>query len=801
MRTQRLIAALLIAIIIILLAVLGCNDHSNDDDGNHDDQNDGDDDDATADDDDDDSDVERLYAGTGRGRLQVPIGISMSGNGLREGPRTHYSGIMGGSEGYYDRPSVKALSLKKGDRWLVFATAAICFPTESMRTQVVGMVFDRTGVDLDRGLIITGNHTHSGPGRYFGIPDILGMTGLDIYHQEIADRIAESYADVIVESIESIAPARIGFGYLEGLDPEEHFTSDRSCQNGPGSFKEDRLWVGRVETDTGSLLSILVSMAMHGVIYKNTFMTGDAPAGVERAIEALFNHPVTTLYIQGSAGDVTPRPESPVGHESNQIVEWTGYQIARFVKGVLDTIETDDQPELEVITRRLNYNRNIIGYPSGEFGHWGPEGFAEYGVGAMLCGQIPMDFMGSIVDCDNPDTSLKDGYLGCPVDLGWVQFEPYLKYFQQSPITVVRIGDHFFFTNPGEITSHLAVDTRKKLAEDWDIPFEKINTIGYAQNHLFYLLQDWDWLQGGYATTMTLFGWKFGPYLIEQVSELTGQLLTPDQEPNDDPDANLFYRIDQEIPPEKGIETGVVQIQPIAVNQRFDTIEFVWHGGHPGVDLFTVVLQQRQGDEFMDVKRANGLIYDDQGWEMRVRLTPQPTFADEFNRQERDFLYSLAWETSWDDPEGVLRFKVSGKTWNGREAVAYEVFSDQFTLSSSADVTLNNLEAIKTGQSLSISLDAVYPPNPQGWRLRSPIAGGTNPAYVTGGQAEAQVTVVDHEPVSVLLTYDEQTESLTGTVDVVESGREHLITAPAGAFNDGFGNTNTTAAQPYSITP
>jgi len=793
------------ALLLLLLAVspFGCDDN---DDASSDSES-TDDDTAAADDDNDDSESpdDLLVAGAASGYLQVPIGVSFGGFAVRPGFKSPYSQLLGGSRGYLDRPNVKAVALQRGERRIVLAKVAMMGVTESLRTQVVNLVAEQTGVDLDRALILVANHSHSGPGRFLPVPDLMGLVGVDVYSQEIVNRLAESIAAVVVEAIDAAEPARIGFGYREPFDPHHFLTGDRRCYNGPGDFKEDRLWVGKIETAAGETMAVLVGMAMHGVVfgYGSFDLTGDAPDGVERAIEEAYDHPVTAVFIQGSAGDVVPQMQGPLGHRRWQIIEWIGAQTAKAVMQLERNIVTDDQPELRIVTRRTLADRETLGYQPGEFGYLDRNGqFVEYERGAMECGVLASKAHGSIADCDDPTTGLVDGHLGCLLNLDLPIVDGYVEQFRQSALAVAQIGDQYFFTAPGEITSHLAMDTRRELSATLGVPSENINTIGYANNYIFYILQDWDWFQGGGETEGSLFGWRYGPWMTSALNNLAGYLRADAQPPDDDPAPHLFQRTNQPVTAEKSENLALVETQPSPILPRFSNVYFAWHGGHPGLDFFTVTLQRLQNGVFVDVPRANGRPYDDKGWEMAVHLSPHPNYRKEEQRDSRDFLYDLEWETSMDDPTGTLRFKVEGRAKTGQGIERYQVFSDPFHLQAVDCIMIEQPTAELVDGSLRIVAVAAYPPDPAGARrIRSLLAGGNRPAIVVGGRATAvvadgngerrEVELVDHQGESALLG-ELALDGLTGAL---------TITIAAGAFDDGFGNTNGQAAEPLVFQP
>ena len=807
---NTLFLLMLVMTIFLGTFLIGCSCSDDDDPSTSSGQADDDDDDTADDDDDDDDDyddddddddyTERLMVGVASGYLDAPIGISMGGFGARIGPKTPYNQLMGGSEGYRDRPNVKVVALHMRDRRIIIVKAAIAWPSGSMRTQIVNIVKDRTGRNIDRSLILNGTHTHSGPARFFVSPDIVGLIGMDTYDQDLTDRISNSFAEIIIQAMENMEPGKIGFGYRENFDPGYIYANDRRCENGPVDFMENRLWTGLVERDNGEDLAVLVGAAMHGVLYNKTFMTGDAPDGIERGIEAGYDYPVVAMYIQGSAGDASPKTSSPLGHNKDQNVQWRGWSIAKMIREIHEGITTESTPDLNIITKRYRHDRETLGYQPGEFGFHNFRGeFQEYEVGALLCAVLANPNHDSIVDCDDPSTSLQDGYLGCVVDLGWSIFGDQIEYFRQSPITVAQIGDHYFYTVPGELTAHLAVDIRTEIANTLGVDFEKINSIGYGQNYIFYLTQDWDWMQGGFEVEGSLFGWRMGRWLTEEIPQMASLLPLGDPGPYDDPEPMLYYEEPDPVEPEISENLGVVQVQPLAVNSRFDTVHFEWHGGHPGVDMFTVTLQKEQGSQFIDVTKPNGTPYDEKGWEMFVMLEPTPAYRGTIGRDSRDFLYILDWETNWNDPSGTLRFKVEGTAKTASGIGPYVIFSEPFELDPVESVELSNLTAVVNGTNLDIQVDGAYPPNISGWRLRSPFSGGSNLAIVSAGVVNAIISVTGFPDEICELTFNEDTLKLEGSIPITHTGMEHTISIEAQAFDDGFENTNGVDAGPFVI--
>ncbi|HPM77702.1 MAG TPA: hypothetical protein PK961_11460, partial [bacterium] len=206
-------------------------------------------------------------------------------------------------------------------------------------------------------------------------------------------------------------------------------------------------------------------------------------------------------------------------------------------------------------------------------------------------------------------------------------------------------------------------------------------------------------------------------------------------------------------------------------------------------------LQRLEDGSFVDVLRPNGTLYTEKGWEMAVRLKADPSFARHHQTQSRDFVYTVDWETMWNDPVGTLRFAVNGFRQTEQGVQPYTVFSEPFELQPTDEVTLADLSAQQAGEAWIIRAMAAYPPDPVGARrMRSPWAGGGHPAIVSGGAATAIVAWSDATTVECPLTYDDATHTLIGRLPQRKASIVAVRIA-AGAFDDGHGNTNADAVE------
>ncbi len=800
------------------------DDTTNDDDDVNDDLNDDANDDVNddADDDvnddlDDDTqpcegappgggDLTPLYAGVAVGDLYAPVGISMGGFGVREGVWHPLATVMGGSTGYIDRLDVKALTLDNGADRLVVARAPIVFVGAILYAKVLNRVCELTGVDLREKLWLSGTHTHSGPDHFYPMPVPFGLTGTDSYDDIITGRIADSIARIIAASMENLEPAAMDMTVVEPFDPTDRFFYDRRCQNDPVAGKEDRLFMARIDKADGSPLAALVSFPIHGTGLQTTLLESDAPGAVEFGLEKTFDTPVPVLFMQGAAGDAAPRLSGD--YNSRQRLEHLGCAAGLALREVYNSLTPVHDWEFEMVHKRLYVSREIIGYEDGEFGYVAPltGEFVEFADGAFMCGDdgvleaFGLDDI-SVVDCDNPETSLTDGYLACAWNNSWVP--EWTWFVDVTDVADIRLGDYILAIMPGELTAMLSQEMRDQIETGLGWDPAKIVSFGYSMSSQMYLLTEWDWYQGGYEMGMNFWGPKFGDWLAGENALLAAQLTTPEIEDNitGQPPLQTHPWAYSLCPSgyEMGINVGNITQQVASSYERFDTVEFGWLGGYSGTGNPRVYVERRQGRDFTQVMKSDGRPLTDAGIEIEVHYEARPNFLLRRFPSERKHYWSILWELDAQIDPGIYRIRVEGNTWDGQEITAYEVVSNSFEILPSTDLIVENLNVTDQGEGeYLLECDAYWPPNPDGYRMRHPDYGSDSNAPVPGGAATATIVVDGGSEESLELTMSDEGH-FEAVFTKTQGGLAHHMEIRAGDLADSFGNTNAVAAGPVDF--
>jgi neutral ceramidase len=782
-----------------------------DDDDDNDDNDDDDDDDNDDNDDDDDNDtvtqcvlpgglpVAPLRAGVASGDLYAPIGLSLGGFGTREGPKHPLAVMLGGATGRYDRLQVKAVTLDNGADRLVIVRLPTCFPVDVLYWAVIDAVCVKSGVDLTEKLWLNSNHSHSGPARHFPVPAVFAIAGTGTWYQPFVDAFVDSIAETIMASMDNLEPASLAVGLDENFDPDDQVARDRQCQDDPPRSKENRLMVTRIDRADGSPLTVLLGYGTHGTMFNEPMFTSDVMGWAEFAVQDRFDTPVEVLALNTSGGDQAPNYDAGQGHGKLAKMEIIGGTVADRAMAVYQGLTPTRDVTFEMVATRLAMSREAIGYQPGEFGAWSLGGeWRDYEKGAYLCGEIDMSRHGSIQDCDNPETKLIDGYLGCIIPLDLMPF--WTMPFETTTIAAVRLQDEVLMLFPGELSSGVAMYAIDQAAQTHGLDPAHVHSFGYSNDHQWYLFTEESWFQGGSVVGNTMWGPKFATWLADELVILAGQLFTPEDEENLATAPETWPYTDPEpsvVEPEESDRDPQMLLEPASAYERLSVVEVQWSGGFTSVDDPHITLQRLDGEEFVPVILPSGRAFTDQDYHTILTYSPEPDYNERKHPAARLHRFALRWEITVDFPAGTYRFAIAGATWDGSQAVAYEIASVVFEVLPTATLTASDLQIVALGDdAFELSLVADYPPVEGGYRLRDAAVAPADPWPTRSGAAT--VTISEPEAAEVVLTWDEGTERFVGEF---QSAGAISLTAQlnAEALVDDWGNTNAAALGPVAF--
>ncbi len=715
-----------------------------------------------------DATVGELRAGAATLNVDPPIGISMAGFGFRDGPiapLNPYARSMGGSSFMWDRPNVKVITLDNGKERLAVVRMPMCYVTDFVRTAIVKELLDRGRTSYEERITLVSNHSHSYPGRYWRLLPGLGFEafGYGEFSQSWFNHLVQRTADAVEASEDSLRPAALAHTTDADFDPGNKISRDRRREN--ARFKDPRMMAIRIDDVSGDApvpMAVMVEFAMHGTVMENEGLSADAGGAVEYVtedrLEAEHGGEATVIYINGSAGDVSPGGDY-LGHQLQPRLELIGEDTADILLRTIEPLVASRDVELAQEDRRFPITRETIGYAEGEFYKVPFDEFdqdaGEFKYGAFQCSR----------DGDeDPETQWSDGTLDCMFSVELANSRRPIFQYSKTLVSALRIGDMHVVTLPGEPSSRLGFDLAEAISTRYGLSMDNIAVWGYAQDHQLYLTPQDDWLQGGYNPSMSIWGFRFGDFIGRQAEEAMGALV-PDKESQPAPQGvyPVWYaeQLDtNEVTPTTtpGTPGEVLEEVPETV-QRFSLVRMQWRGGHPGAGPPDVVLQREDPDnagQFAPFMYPAQKPYTDQGLRMVVRYEGRWGNKNPENDEPDEHPWSLSWEELGGFPTGRYRFSVTGQHWTGEAAEGYATTSRAFELTPLTDAPM--LDPVWDAATGKLTAAVAYPNAAEGsYRLRSRVVrfpGGGAPSDVDlqATPADATVTSDAADPLKLAVT-------------------------------------------------
>ena len=677
--------------------------------------------------------------------------------------------------------------LDNGARQLALVRLPIIFPTASLHEAVARRLQEKTGRDWRDSLVLSGTHTHSGPGRFLQLPKPenaklpLGSFGTDNFHDQAFAWMVDSVVESIEQAMADRSEARLGWEIVEAFDTDDAIASDRWGETPP--FDDNRLLLMRIDDESGEPRALLFSLGIHGTFNESDYATGDSIGGLEHALEQRFGQRydrfVPTLFFNQNGGTMSPRGDQ-YGHRDHQKVEHIGARFVERMWSEIEGIETDRDVELQATTMRFPLGYDTLGYAEGEWTDLLSKRDLVYGGIGCSVGEGDGDY----------ETHHELGRASC-LGLSSILYNRPPSLFLRSQMTALSIDGLTIVTLPGEAAMELGWQVLRDVQEAHGVEPLSAWTLGYAQDHQFYLTPTnlrgplppfpgistpmapddypdyaFSYYQGGYEAGFTIWGPRMGDYLVERAVEVTGLLQGKPVELRNPQPLPMQYSdygsepFEVTATPEDVV--GQVSLQPPARVARFESVTFAWLGGDPGAEMPQspeITLQREEGGQWLDVIHENMRPYTN-----REPLIPTRLRLDEMERWE----WVGYWEEIKDFPTGRYRFSVVGHRLDEAGArVAYQTESQTFEVVPSEEIEVSFVEgdapfevelAYPAAQPLVISVEGTDGAYLSGsYRMRHPdVATGTPSPLVIGED-------VAPEDVTIRVFNDKGVEVITAT--------------------------------------
>lgn len=412
-------------------------------------------------------DPSRLMAGAASVEVSFPPGIPLAGYGgfprrawVPDVFRRHrYAFWFRPSIGVHDPFTVRSLVLESGSVRVLWLTADLVGTDPSLLDELRERL-GRQGLRY-AAVIASASHTHSGPGAY-GDSALFGFVAVDRRSNAVRQRILDGFERAAREADKRKVPARIGSARSEVRDIAESRVRQPL---------DPELGVVKLTGLDGRPVALLWNYAIHGTALgrENFLLSGDLMGEASARLEREIGAPV--LFVNGSVGDVSPRPRGWAG------VAAAGEALAGGARRASD--EARPEPNrLQVVRERIALPSPVLAVRNC-VGGWAP---AWLTVG--LSEELP----------------------------------------SSAEIVALLIGRTAWVTIPGELQTSLGLEIKAAGRGH----FSHVFIAGVSNDYLGYFLGPGDYRRPSYIACASLYGERGGQIIRDAAVEALRRLAHPE---------------------------------------------------------------------------------------------------------------------------------------------------------------------------------------------------------------------------------------------------------------------------------
>jgi len=328
-------------------------------------------------------------------------------------------------------------------------------------------------IPLDQ-VILSGSHSHSGPGAVSGEFLWEFAPATDLVVPEIQLQLAQYLADSMMQAQNNLQPAKIGtdIGYLVNVTVNRRWRISPYVKEGT---IDPNIGVLRVDTLNNSPIATLWNFAIHGVCFgpSNMKYSSDIMGAANEILDSSGKYGIA-LFTNADAGDVDPAP----GMCNNEPLFVGSVKMADEVEKVWQTIKTTSSVEMATYSYTVPFGETDLNYTLERFNnctHGGPLDICT------IC---------TILRCD----------LNVHLGPAWIEQNP---RFTAVRMTQDGVKNTVFVTVPGEALVELGWWIRNDTLK---LGFQETFFLGYSQNHMGYFATPDEYDIGGYESQLTLWG-------------------------------------------------------------------------------------------------------------------------------------------------------------------------------------------------------------------------------------------------------------------------------------------------------
>ncbi|MGQ9504018.1 MAG: neutral/alkaline non-lysosomal ceramidase N-terminal domain-containing protein [Thermogutta sp.] len=230
-----------------------------------------------------------------------------------------------------------AIADNQGQRGLIITADVIGF-RKDVADATARAVMEKTGL-LREQILFNWSHTHTGP-----VIGFLGSTGYSMGEEEqkVVDAytrwLVAQYADLAVEALNDLKPARIAWGLgVTNIPVNRREFTETGVRLGvnPRGYADRGVPVLTVRNEQNQLRAVLFGCACHNTtLTEQHYMISGDYAGYARAYIENKLPGVQALFLIGCGGDANPYPRGEIEHAQRH-GEALGAEVCRVVAGQL----------------------------------------------------------------------------------------------------------------------------------------------------------------------------------------------------------------------------------------------------------------------------------------------------------------------------------------------------------------------------------------------------------------------------------------------------------------------------------
>jgi len=321
-------------------------------------------------------------------------------------------------------------------------------------------------------VIMSGSHTHSGPGAL--APDFLWAVApaTDLIVPSLRDRLANTVASALLLAQNSMKPAVLGIskGMLTGVTVNRRGTISPWLR--PDTI-DPHLGVIRIDDTKGNPIATVWNFAIHGICYgpDNLKFSSDIMGRASTVMEQKIGGEV--LFINADAGDMDPAPGVCNG-KPNFVGANT---IASAVAAERLRIAPTSAVTLHAASLVIPFGFTQLNITLARFENCTSGGTMDI---CTIC---------RILDCD----------LNLQLNEAWIEQNPRFTAFAFN----VKGKNTLMVTLPGEPLVELGWEVYNDTLK---MGFDQTFLCGYSNNHLGYFATPNEYDIGGYESRMTFWG-------------------------------------------------------------------------------------------------------------------------------------------------------------------------------------------------------------------------------------------------------------------------------------------------------